>query len=311
MSEPSSFSTAGYGEPSSSGLELQVVSSGRDHNVNNGSGNFNVHNTNVVQQAQRIRWYIRGTDEEEEEYDQYNEYRRGDIRLLRKIHHEILSEWDWEARRYVPLDCERTIWLGEIVCGDMKGTLVTVECFEGLNASEKWKSSFRQYAVNLLEDSAHLVGLNRSKIPQLILLGELVPAAVFARSLGQLCLMYLYDVYTHFRCTEEELWMDTGRGALLKDSALVNARCEPATLVDYIIDDLHRRPIAEEGGTKDRIHKEQDIHYEEDNTSNGQIVEETGIRLDETDYEIIEPGVENPMEEGSSFHTTGNHSTTM
>ncbi|KAJ8092695.1 hypothetical protein PM082_007024 [Marasmius tenuissimus] len=151
MCEPSSFSTASNGEPSSSSLELQIVSSGRDHNVNNGSGTLNVHNnTSVIQQAQRIQWHIRGTEEEEEEYDQYNEYRRGDIRLLRKIHHEILTgKWDRETRRYVPLDCERSVWLGEIVCGDMKGTLVTVECFEGLNASEKWKSSFRHYAVNL------------------------------------------------------------------------------------------------------------------------------------------------------------------
>ncbi|KAL0059478.1 hypothetical protein AAF712_013786, partial [Marasmius tenuissimus] len=133
MPEPSSSSSTA----SDGSSELQVVLSGRDQNFNNGSGTFNVHNnTSVIQQARPIRCNIRGTDEEEEEYDQYNEYRRGDIRLLRKIHHEILSEWDWGTCRYVPLDCERTIWLGEIVCGDMKGTLVTVECFEGLNASE-------------------------------------------------------------------------------------------------------------------------------------------------------------------------------
>ncbi|KAL0059475.1 hypothetical protein AAF712_013783 [Marasmius tenuissimus] len=89
-----------------------------------------------------------------------------------------------------------------------------------------------------------------------------------------------------------------------EDSALLNARPEPSTLVDYVVDNLHQGPVAEEEGTEDRIHAQQDIHYEEDNTSNGQTVEETGVQLDETDYEIIEPGAENPMEEGSSFHTT-------
>ncbi|KAJ8092688.1 hypothetical protein PM082_007017 [Marasmius tenuissimus] len=91
---------------------------------------------------------------------------------------------------------------------------------------------------------------------------------------------------------------------VLEDSALVNAKFEPPTLVDHVVDDLHRRPVAEEGGTKDRIRTEQDIQYKEDNTSNWQTVEETDVQLDETDYEIIEPGAENPMEEGSSLHTT-------
>ncbi|KAJ8092722.1 hypothetical protein PM082_007051 [Marasmius tenuissimus] len=193
------------GQPSS---ELRVVSSGRDHNVNNGSGNFNVHNTSLIQQARPIQWYIRGTDEEEEKYDQYNEYRRSDIRLLRKIHHEILSEWDRETRRYVRLDCERSVWLGEIMSGDQKGTIVTVVCYQGHNTSEEWKNTFKCYSVDFKHgDSAHLVGLNRSKIPQLILSGDLVPAAVFARNLEWL---------EHFGCTGEELCMDTGRGVLFR-----------------------------------------------------------------------------------------------
>ncbi|KAJ8092730.1 hypothetical protein PM082_007059 [Marasmius tenuissimus] len=80
--------------------------------------------------------------------------------------------------------------------------------------------------------------------------------------------------------------------------------------MDYVVDDLHRRTVAEEEGIKDRIHSEQDIRHKEDNTSSGHTVEETGVQLDETDYEVIEPGAENPMEEGSALRTTGNHSTT-
>ncbi|KAJ8092702.1 hypothetical protein PM082_007031 [Marasmius tenuissimus] len=98
--------------------------------------------------------------------------------------------------------------------------------------------------------------------------------------------------------------------AVLTDSALVNARSEPPTLANYVVDELHQRPGIE-GGIEDHIYAEQGIHYKEDNTSNGHTVEETDVQLVETDYEIIEPGAENPMEEGSSFHTTGNHSTTM
>ncbi|KAJ8092687.1 hypothetical protein PM082_007016 [Marasmius tenuissimus] len=148
MPEPSSSSsTVSDGESSS---ELQVVLSGRDQNIINGSGTFNVHNnTSVIQQAQRIRWYIRGTDEEEGEYDQYNEYRRSDIRFLQKIHHEILSKWDRETCRYVPLDCERSVWLGKIMTGDQKGVIVTVVCYQGRNASEEWKNTFKCYSVDL------------------------------------------------------------------------------------------------------------------------------------------------------------------
>ncbi|KAK1227732.1 hypothetical protein PQX77_009250 [Marasmius sp. AFHP31] len=66
------------------------TSSWRDHNVNNGLGNFTVNNNNIVQQttARRIKWHIQGSEEEEAEYEEYGEYRRSDIQLLKMIHHE-------------------------------------------------------------------------------------------------------------------------------------------------------------------------------------------------------------------------------
>ncbi|KAJ8092696.1 hypothetical protein PM082_007025 [Marasmius tenuissimus] len=89
-----------------------------------------------------------------------------------------------------------------------------------------------------------------------------------------------------------------------EESALVNSRCEPPTSVNHVVDDLHRRPIAEEGGVEDRIHTEQDIHFKDNKTSNRRTVEETNARLDGIEDEGIEPHAENPMGEGPSLRTT-------
>ena len=68
---------------------------------------------------------------------QYGEYKRGDIQPLREIHRErIKAGYDRETRQFSPFDCERSVFLGKIVSGDEKGTIVTVECFEGPSAPE-------------------------------------------------------------------------------------------------------------------------------------------------------------------------------
>ncbi|KAL0062298.1 hypothetical protein AAF712_010867, partial [Marasmius tenuissimus] len=119
------------------------ASSWRDHNVNNGPGNFTVNNNNIVQQktARRIKWHIQGSEEEEAEYEEYGEYRRSDIQLLKMIHHEK-RVFDREKGGFV--ECERSIFMGQVVSGDGKGTIVTVEAYEGRDAPEmQWDSDER------------------------------------------------------------------------------------------------------------------------------------------------------------------------
>ncbi|KAJ8092465.1 hypothetical protein PM082_023718 [Marasmius tenuissimus] len=208
MSHPTASSS------SLSDLELQVVQIERDYNVNRGTGTFTVNNDNsVVEQTRPITWYIQGTEEEEEEYDQYSEYRRSDVRLLQRIHHERLKEWDSEAAQDVLSECERSIWLGEILSGDRKGNIVTVVSYEGQDAPEKWKNSFQRHSEHLRASGVHIMGLNRSKMPQLILLGDLVPASIFTEDAGGLGRLYLRSMRRHFGSTEEELWVDGEREA--------------------------------------------------------------------------------------------------
>ncbi|KAK1222951.1 hypothetical protein PQX77_014187 [Marasmius sp. AFHP31] len=223
----------------SSSSELHVAHYGRDHNVNNSSGILTVNNDyrRIIQQARPIMWHIRGSEEEEAEYDQvckteswslpalsdhtswnfqYGEYRRGDIELLQRIHHETLTKWDEEAGLYVPLRCERSIWLGKIVSGDGKGTIVTVVSYQGQDAATEWKQAFQGHSAHLCPSIAHLLGLNRSKVPQLILLGELVPATVLRENIGQLAQFYLGGLSNHWECDDKDLWMDTGKGVICR-----------------------------------------------------------------------------------------------
>ena len=68
--------------------------------------------------------------------------------------------------RLVPIDCEQSVFLAEIVSGDAKGTIVTVECFRGQNATEvrdtnfvarsrtylreqRWKHNFQRYSEDM------------------------------------------------------------------------------------------------------------------------------------------------------------------
>ncbi|KAK1229463.1 hypothetical protein PQX77_007481 [Marasmius sp. AFHP31] len=214
---PSSYSDSENGQPSSSSLELRVVQIGRDYNVNSGPGIFIVKNdSRVIHQTRPIMWYIRGNEEDEAEYDQYGEFRRSDVRLLQRIYHEKLKERDSDLDQYVPFDCEQSIWLGEILSGDGKGKIVTVVSYQGKDAPEKWKESFQRFSADLFPSSVHLLGLNRSKIPQLILLGDLVPAVIFARNIGQLGRYYLGVLHAHWGCEGEDLWMDTERGLICR-----------------------------------------------------------------------------------------------
>ncbi|KAK1226812.1 hypothetical protein PQX77_010194, partial [Marasmius sp. AFHP31] len=181
---------------SSSNSELRIVHTKRNQVINNGSGTITIINdSRIINHARSTQRHTQGTEEEEVEYDQYTEYKSCEVQPLELIHREKV--WDRTTLQFV--DCERSIWLGKIVSGFEKGTIVTIECYRGQDAPKKWKHALERYSVDLNSflkpsrstSNAHLLGLTRSKIPLLIFLDELVPAAVFAKSVGKLGEYYL------------------------------------------------------------------------------------------------------------------------
>ncbi|KAJ8087310.1 hypothetical protein PM082_006140 [Marasmius tenuissimus] len=212
------FHPAEDGQRTIDGAELPrdvYSTSWRDHNVNNGPGTLTVNNDNrVIQQARSTYRHIRGTSEgEEAEYEEYGEYKRGDIQLLEKICHE---EHVFGRKRGRYMECERSVFIGQVVAGDGRGVIVTVEAFKGRNAPEGWKESFAQHSGrSLCVNNAHLVALNRSKVPLLIFSAGLIPIA-HLRNSGKLAEIHLYNLIKHAHCLSSELWLDPTRGVFCR-----------------------------------------------------------------------------------------------
>ncbi|KAJ8083385.1 hypothetical protein PM082_009257 [Marasmius tenuissimus] len=158
----------------------------RDNNANYGLGSYTINYDNrVIQQTRSTyRRHVRGTEEEEAEYAEYGEYRHGDIQLLKMIDCERV--FDRRTGRFI--ECKRCIFVGKVMSGEGIGTIVTVEAYEGSDAPEAWKQRFLCLATgqSLFRrvDNAHLLALNRSKIPLLIFSGGLIPLEQFGESLG-------------------------------------------------------------------------------------------------------------------------------
>ncbi|KAJ8087348.1 hypothetical protein PM082_006178 [Marasmius tenuissimus] len=250
------------GQQSIDGPELSrdVYSISRDLNVNNGTGPLTINNYNSGQSTYR---HIRGTEEEEAEYGeasrgvvlscyaarlpgwflQYLEYKRGELRLSKLIHRdENFRTYDWETGRRV--ECVRSLFLAEVLCGDRKGTIVTVESFEGTGAPivstfgaswasfgfltigrQRWKQGFVCYSGrSLSENNAHLHALNRSKIPLLIFSGGLIPFANLEINAGFLGHVYIEILLRHPQLDSgpdsyggtslRDLWVDPARGVI-------------------------------------------------------------------------------------------------
>ncbi|KAJ8083398.1 hypothetical protein PM082_009270 [Marasmius tenuissimus] len=150
---------------------------GRDQNANYGPGPYTVNYDNrIIQHRTRSTYrHVRGTDEEEAQYEEYSEYRHSDIQIIGKIHSERLTKSDSKTGRDVPLDCEKSIVLGRIVSGEGMGTIVTVEAYEGSDAPKEWKRRFLCHTGQSFSgrvNNVHLFALNRSKVPLLIFLGS-------------------------------------------------------------------------------------------------------------------------------------------
>ncbi|KAK1223987.1 hypothetical protein PQX77_013123 [Marasmius sp. AFHP31] len=184
-----------------------VMQPARDQNFNFGFGSFTVNNT-VIEQKRFTYRYIRGTEEEEAEYNEYHEIKRGDIRLHKMIHRGRREVLDVKTLEFVPIGSERSTFIGEIISGDQKGTVVVVEAYEGSEAPEDWRKSFVIYSRHLCVNNAHLLALTRSKVPLLIFLGGLVPITHFGKNIGPLGRMYVYSLFRYSRSGKQLNWLD-------------------------------------------------------------------------------------------------------
>ncbi|KAK1223986.1 hypothetical protein PQX77_013122 [Marasmius sp. AFHP31] len=116
--------------------EDTVMQPARDQNFNFGSGSFTINNNTVIEQKRSTYRSICGTEEEEAEYNEYHEIKRGDIRLHKMIHRGRREVLDVKTQEFVPIGSERSTFIGEIISGDQKGTIVVVEAYEGSEAPE-------------------------------------------------------------------------------------------------------------------------------------------------------------------------------
>ncbi|KAL0569570.1 hypothetical protein V5O48_012392 [Marasmius crinis-equi] len=121
------------------------------------------------------RLWITGSEEQESEFAQYDEVKRGDIRIACYIHRSTPSD----LARY----CAKDVFTGKIARGAEKGSRLTVVSYTGRDAQVKIYSGTAK---------AQLLAINRSKIPLLIFTGDLVPARDFMKDTGPLGQVYFW-----------------------------------------------------------------------------------------------------------------------
>ncbi|KAL0569572.1 hypothetical protein V5O48_012394, partial [Marasmius crinis-equi] len=152
--------------------------------------------TTIVQKTTETkrRLWIKGSEEEETEFAQYDEVKRGNIRIVRYIHRSTASD----LARY----CAKDVFTGEIARGAEKGSRLTVVSYTGRDARVIYSGTTK----------AQLLAINRSKIPLLLFTGDLVPARDFMKDTGPLGQVYFWALSSWLGCGWHEIWIDPSRG---------------------------------------------------------------------------------------------------
>ncbi|KAJ8076785.1 hypothetical protein PM082_001208 [Marasmius tenuissimus] len=165
---------------------------------------YNRTTINTTTPAKR-RLHIEGNREEEAEYQQFYEFRRADVRLIRVMNCDQADGYDSENERF--FECERKIFTGESTNDNGKFTVIT---YKGREASEVWKREFERYSQILAPHHAHLFALERSQIPRLIFTGGLLPATHILDCVGYWAKIYLESL----TCAGNEIWLEPQQGVL-------------------------------------------------------------------------------------------------
>ncbi|KAL0564855.1 hypothetical protein V5O48_017183 [Marasmius crinis-equi] len=161
--------------------------------------------------------FIVGTEEEEAEYAEFSEVKRGDVAAFRTVHHDDGWEYDSEGRRIRKwVEYERTVVTGEVRIGGV-ASKCTVASYSGEGAEEGWKKDFQRLCGTRRPENAQLVAINLSRIPMLVLTGNLVPLAHLADRVGEIGRRYLLRLALQMGCwRDSSLWLDTSRGVFCR-----------------------------------------------------------------------------------------------
>ncbi|KAK1216351.1 hypothetical protein PQX77_021021 [Marasmius sp. AFHP31] len=95
----------------------------------------------------------------------------------------------------------------------------TVVSHSGDQAQEAWKTEFLRFTRDLRSDRAQLFGLTKSKIPSLILYGDLVPLGHLTNSgfkIGLFTGIYLWALARNLNCMLPEIWLDPKTDSLCR-----------------------------------------------------------------------------------------------
>ncbi|KAK7037270.1 hypothetical protein VNI00_011261 [Paramarasmius palmivorus] len=104
---------------------------------------------------------------EDAEYAEFHTVKRGDMYILKTIGSEEITEWEWDEEL-------RTIRVGmraqqTISTVKLRGVKCTALSYDGQDAHKLWRRDFLRFARNQDETRGQLFGINRSKIPSLLL----------------------------------------------------------------------------------------------------------------------------------------------
>ncbi|KAL0568104.1 hypothetical protein V5O48_013887 [Marasmius crinis-equi] len=202
------------------------------------NANFStVHGDQIIHynaEAKKGRFIV-GTEEEEAEYSEFSEVKRGDVIASRNVYRN--SSWCFDEEQWKWVEYEQTVVTGKVRVGGMVSKC-TVASYSGEGAEEVFgrggKKTF-DGSVELGEsdgvlrqvldsqrprrcpENAQLVATNLSRIPMLVLTGDLVPMAHLADQVGDLGQRYLVSLAGQMGCRwDYSLWMDTSRGVFCR-----------------------------------------------------------------------------------------------
>ncbi|KAL0566553.1 hypothetical protein V5O48_015455 [Marasmius crinis-equi] len=108
------------------------------------------HNNAMILTTTRAKKGLRlWRSKEEAEFEQFNEIKRGDIRLIRDISSYVPRYWKKRKAQYMIIECEKKIFTGEIMSGTGQGVRLTVVGYEGRDAQKEWMRDFKEYSRTL------------------------------------------------------------------------------------------------------------------------------------------------------------------
>ncbi|KAL0577860.1 hypothetical protein V5O48_004132 [Marasmius crinis-equi] len=163
------------------------------------------------------RRFIVGTEEEEAEYAEFPEIRRGEFMAIRTIYCSDISLYDSKQQKYVKRG-ERMAVVGDVRVGGV-GSRCTVMQYNGQGAEEMPRKRSTGGNQPLEYPDAHTY---RKYVLDICVrsvtdgMADLVPLAHLFYEVGRLGRVYVRTLQRQMGCRDRWLWMDTSRGVFCR-----------------------------------------------------------------------------------------------